>query len=264
MEILKTPWKERFLDLVYQSKKSIKMTSPYLKSEICKDILKVKNSNSKIYFITSFKVKSIYSGALDISALENIIYCNGIIKSYPKLHSKIYLFDDKRAVITSSNLTIGGMLKNFEYGILIEEQDCVRKILNDFEMLLKNEKTGTITYSSLEVVKNILSKLPKITQPSEPIFEIESPEESFDILENSKEQIQSSLKGWKREVFKCINMIPNQIFTLKEINKFENYLSRIYPSNKHIQDKIRQQLQYLRDLGLIEFLGSGRYKKLWN
>ncbi|MBC7798852.1 MAG: hypothetical protein H7Z37_18440, partial [Pyrinomonadaceae bacterium] len=25
----------------------------------------------------------------------------------------------------------------------------------------------------------------------------------------------------------------------------------------------KKQLQYLRDLGLLEFLGSGNYKKLW-
>jgi len=28
---------------------------------------------------------------------------------------------------------------------------------------------------------------------------------------------------------------------------------------RHIPDKIRQQLQVLRDLGLLEFLGSGSY-----
>jgi hypothetical protein len=28
----------------------------------------------------------------------------------------------------------------------------------------------------------------------------------------------------------------------------------------HIRDKIRQQLQLLRDLGLLEFLGPGSYR----
>ena len=43
----------------------------------------------------------------------------------------------------------------------------------------------------------------------------------------------------------------------------EGFLKEKHPSNQHIPDKIRQQLQQLRDLGLIEFLGNGRYKKLW-
>ncbi len=30
--------------------------------------------------------------------------------------------------------------------------------------------------------------------------------------------------------------------------------------NRHVLDKIRQQLQKLRDLGLLIFLGGGRYR----
>ena len=32
--------------------------------------------------------------------------------------------------------------------------------------------------------------------------------------------------------------------------------------NNFIKDKIRQQLQLLRDRGLIEFKGNGNYKKI--
>jgi len=36
--------------------------------------------------------------------------------------------------------------------------------------------------------------------------------------------------------------------------------SELHPNNAHVRDKIRQQLQVLRDLGLLEFLGSGSYR----
>ncbi len=77
------------------------------------------------------------------------------------------------------------------------------------------------------------------------------------------EAIIESLSGWKLEVFKCADKIPKQTFTLGEINEYEEHLKKLYPVNQHIKDKIRQQLQYLRDLGLLEFLGDGRYRKLW-
>ena len=35
-----------------------------------------------------------------------------------------------------------------------------------------------------------------------------------------------------------------------------------YPNNNFIKDKIRQQLQILRDKGLIDFVGRGNYKKI--
>ncbi|HXL22673.1 MAG TPA: hypothetical protein VOA78_09410 [Candidatus Dormibacteraeota bacterium] len=33
-----------------------------------------------------------------------------------------------------------------------------------------------------------------------------------------------------------------------------------HPNNAHIRDKIRQQLQLLRDLGLLQFLVPGSYR----
>lgn len=69
-------------------------------------------------------------------------------------------------------------------------------------------------------------------------------------------------RGWVIEILNCINRIDSEMFALNDVYKFENNLSQIYPNNKHIKDKIRQQLQILRDRGLIEFLGQGRYRKL--
>ena len=35
-----------------------------------------------------------------------------------------------------------------------------------------------------------------------------------------------------------------------------------YPDNRHVREKLRQQMQRLRDLGLVLFLGSGQYERL--
>ncbi len=43
---------------------------------------------------------------------------------------------------------------------------------------------------------------------------------------------------------------------------FVDELQLKHPTNKHIQDKIRQQLQFLRDIGIIEFKGNGNYRKI--
>ncbi|MBC8884269.1 hypothetical protein H9X57_15455 [Flavobacterium piscinae] len=75
--------------------------------------------------------------------------------------------------------------------------------------------------------------------------------------------ISSTLKGWKLIVFNCIQSIPKDVFTLNDVNAFVPQLQKDYPNNNTIPAKIRQQLQLLRDLGLIEFLGNGNYKKLW-
>lgn len=60
----------------------------------------------------------------------------------------------------------------------------------------------------------------------------------------------------------CVDTIKNDSFTLNDIYKFENQLKLKYPENNFIKDKIRQQLQLLRDKGLIEFKSRGIYKKI--
>jgi hypothetical protein len=37
-------------------------------------------------------------------------------------------------------------------------------------------------------------------------------------------------------------------------------LMRLHPANRNVQAKIRQQLQVLRDLGHLDFLGNGSYR----
>jgi type II restriction enzyme len=69
-------------------------------------------------------------------------------------------------------------------------------------------------------------------------------------------------KGWIIDIMNCIDKIDKDTFRLKDIYKFEPHLKLKYPNNQHIKEKIRQQLQILRDLGIIEFTGKGTYKKI--
>jgi len=67
-------------------------------------------------------------------------------------------------------------------------------------------------------------------------------------------------KGWILDIMRCIDSLGKKEFNLDEIYDFEKDLSAAHPNNKHIKDKIRQQLQFLRDKGYLDFIGKGRYK----
>lgn len=69
-------------------------------------------------------------------------------------------------------------------------------------------------------------------------------------------------KGWILDIMNCIDSIKKETFTLDEVYKFEQKLKSKYPNNNFIKDKIRQQLQVLRDKGIIEFTEPGIYKKI--
>jgi len=65
---------------------------------------------------------------------------------------------------------------------------------------------------------------------------------------------------WKIEVLKIIDRLEGR-FSLQDIYNYTTSLELLFPENKHIKEKIRQQLQFIRDDGIIIFIGNGKYKK---
>ncbi|WP_026399959.1 hypothetical protein [Acholeplasma equifetale] len=70
------------------------------------------------------------------------------------------------------------------------------------------------------------------------------------------------LKGWNYIVYELIKkQFNNRVFSLSDIYKYVPEFKKVYPENNHIEDKIRQILQNLRDKGLVRFIGNkGKYE----
>jgi type II restriction enzyme len=66
-------------------------------------------------------------------------------------------------------------------------------------------------------------------------------------------------RGWLADVLRCVESCFKS-FTLANMYAFESELAAKHPDNHNVRAKIRQQLQLLRDLGFIEFLGPGEYR----
>ena len=57
-----------------------------------------------------------------------------------------------------------------------------------------------------------------------------------------------------------IESLHKEFFGLDDVYGCANFLKRQHPENNYIQAKIRQQLQFLRDKGFVEFVGRGKYR----
>lgn len=68
-------------------------------------------------------------------------------------------------------------------------------------------------------------------------------------------------RGWLMDILHCVNSIETPVFTLDMVYSFESELALKHPNNNNIRAKIRQQLQQLRERGIINFLGHGVYQK---
>jgi len=66
-------------------------------------------------------------------------------------------------------------------------------------------------------------------------------------------------RSWAVDIMKCIESLKKVDFELSDIYAFQDELKNRHPENNHINDKIRQQLQLLRNNGYLRFCGKGKY-----
>jgi len=74
------------------------------------------------------------------------------------------------------------------------------------------------------------------------------------------EKLKVEKRGWTLDVLQVVQSLGKLEFTLADVYAHAGALAKVHPTNAHVRDKIRQQLQVLRDLGLLEFLGNGSYR----
>jgi type II restriction enzyme len=70
-------------------------------------------------------------------------------------------------------------------------------------------------------------------------------------------RLDAKQRGWTLDVLNVLRSLGKPEFGLAEVYKSEEKLAQLHPANRHVRDKIRQQLQVLRDLGILEFLRPG-------
>jgi type II restriction enzyme len=64
------------------------------------------------------------------------------------------------------------------------------------------------------------------------------------------EEINHTHRGWTLDVLNAIRRLGKSEFTTADAYAFTRELEKLHPDNRHVRDKIRQQLQVLRDTGL--------------
>jgi type II restriction enzyme len=73
-------------------------------------------------------------------------------------------------------------------------------------------------------------------------------------------EVPPTVRGWTLDVLGAVRKLGKSSFSINDIYEFESELRASHPHNRHVRPKIRQQLQVLRDLGLLEFTTPGNYR----
>lgn len=154
MQLIKNPSDDLFFNLTTSSNNNILLCAPYIKTNIISKILKTKKENTNLILITASNLGSFISRGSDIEAIKLLLENNIKVYNYQNLHAKCYIFDNEKAIVTSSNLTYSGLVKNYEYGCLINELDTIKEITNDYKEMLSSDACGEFNN---DIIKNIES-----------------------------------------------------------------------------------------------------------
>jgi len=259
ISIVKTPSKDSFFSLIKEANKEMLFCAPFIKKEIVDEILSNRNPGVVLEVITSANLANFVNGSLDVEAIKTLLEAGIKVLNFQNLHAKIYLFDNKKALVTSANLTNNALYNNYEYGLLLheDEKETVDAIYSDFIMMMDSELCGSFDENSIKEIEKFVktfgnNKLTHIDDEGDSVLPIDE-----------SDKISNNLKGWKKDVFNCLQLLDKQDFTISDVYSFEDVLYEKHPTNNHVKPKIRQTLQYLRDLGFVKFVKPGVYKKLW-
>jgi type II restriction enzyme len=74
------------------------------------------------------------------------------------------------------------------------------------------------------------------------------------------EKLDIEQRGWTLDVLNVVRSLGKIEFSLADVYASDDNLAKLHPANRYVRDKIRQQLQVLRDLGILKFLGRGEYR----
>ncbi len=255
--IIEKPFYEDFIALCATARESIKLCAPYVKADVISSILEASQPGVSVELITKVNLRDFHSKVSDVGSLQQILSRGGHVYNCSNLHAKAYIFDDRQCIVTSANLTNSGLSKNVECGLLSKDLGITRSVLEFYSGIIAREDVGIITSQIITQINRLLTSIPQPPPVEYPHLDLHT------LPSTTIPAISTGLSGWKRDVFLQLGQF-GETFTSEEVRIMAQQLHPQHPNNHNREAKIRQTLQQLRDLGLVEFVSPGVYKKLWS
>ena len=131
LKLLSDDWHEELRLLLSQMKEELVMATPFMTesgARFVRDALPAPRQT--VYLLTDLEPKAVLEGLCDPRAMLLIAqrFRNRRIASLRGLHAKVYVVDRCRAIITSANLTEGGLFTNYECGVLVDDNEVAANI----------------------------------------------------------------------------------------------------------------------------------------
>jgi hypothetical protein len=137
LSVIGRDWEHELAALVRSARENLVISSPYVTTVGCQvvkdNLCPNMRAGGQVSVVTDLSPMSICQGATDPSAIQTLSLrgCSLSVSHLPRLHAKVYVADASAAIVTSGNLTAGGLRQNYEYGVRVSEPAVVASIRDD-------------------------------------------------------------------------------------------------------------------------------------
>lgn len=141
LQALTKNWEKQLNQLARSAQHDLVVVSPFLTLGAVRQVVASLSPTVRLVILTDLSPR-ILTQATDPAAIASVIErSNTVVLHLRGIHAKVYIADDHAAIVTSGNLTQGGLTTNHEFGLLIQGEDEVSSIRSAVEEYVK---LGTI------------------------------------------------------------------------------------------------------------------------
>ncbi len=139
-QLVRSPWDTNFDELLSLAREDLLLACPFITRATTTwmaDRLQQLGTiqTLRVVCLTNIRADSVLTGSLELDGLAEFgrRAAHFRLLHLPSLHAKVYVADHTCAIVTSGNLTDGGLRQNCEYGIALRERSIIREIRADFD-----------------------------------------------------------------------------------------------------------------------------------
>lgn len=113
---------------------NLSLICPYIRAQQVEDILGHRQLQS-LRVITLWEIRAFLAGASEPEALHRLLQLGAEVRTMSAgLHAKVYIVDRSAALVTSANLSAGGLTNNLECGVALQDRQAVTALAERFNL----------------------------------------------------------------------------------------------------------------------------------
>ena len=250
IQLLGRGWRGELAGVASAARRSVIIATPFIKYDEAAWLSSLLREGVDVLTLANIDAEAVSTAALDLAALRclaEVSYSSRLI-ALSSLHAKVFVADEKTAIVTSGNLTRSALDSNLEYGVLLDEPKLVQKVCDD---MLSFARLGSPV--DLETIDQLIN------------LEVELRRARSDVMKEATQAARQRFNKVMRQARPAIVSAQVGDRTAHAVfgDAIQFVLAKGPQSTKAIQQDVQQLMPELCDDNEILMIKGERYGRAW-